>query len=252
VLDASYGAYVVSGARSGKSKSASERDHNDVVATIREFVNGETADVRLSAKNASTAISIVQTFADAASSIAVRLAKMEELAKKASSPDYSSAQIDDMQKEFKNLAKEINEIVKSTEYDFNKLFTTEGKAISISIGEGSKIDIFAKDLSFDSTGLDLTKEPVDALSNVKKAIKDLSEYGGYLNRKSALVEKLTAVVESEIESAAGVKVDEFTLKDALETDAYTVSRIIENSSDAHETQANMEPSIVLQLLKDSD
>jgi flagellin-like hook-associated protein FlgL len=252
VLDASYGAYVVNGAHSGQSKSSSGRDHNDVVATIREFVNGETADIRLSAKNASTAISIVQTFTDAASSIALKLAQMEGLAKKASSPDYSGAQIDDMQKEFRGLAKEINWIVKSTVYGFNKLFTTEGKAISISIGEGSKVDIFAKDLSFDSTGLDLTKKPKDALSNVKKAIKDLSEYRGYLSRKASLMEKLTAVVESEIESAAGVKVDEFTLKDAFETNADTVSRIIENSSEAHETQANVEPSIVLQLLKDGD
>lgn len=52
VLDASYGAYVVSGARSGQSKSASGRDHNDVVATIREFVNGETAVDELTLKEA--------------------------------------------------------------------------------------------------------------------------------------------------------------------------------------------------------
>lgn len=252
VLDASYGAYVVNGARSGQSKSSNGRNHNDVVATIREFVNGETADIRLSAKNASTAISIVQTFSDAAGSIAVKLAKMEELAKKASGTDYTSAQIDDMQKEFKSLAKEVNGIVKSTEYDFNNLFTAGGKAISISISDGSKVDIFAKDLSFDYSELDLTAGPTTALSEVKNAIKELSEYRGYLNSKETLVEKLTAVIESEVESAAGVQLDEFTLKEALEINADTASRLTQNSSDALETQANVEPSVVLQLLKDVD
>jgi len=252
VLDASYGAYVVSGARSGQSKSSTGRNHDDVVATIRGLVNGETADIRLSARDASTAISILQTFSEAASNIAAILAKMEGLAKKASSLDYSSAQIDDMQNEFKSLAKEINGIAESAEYDFNNLFTSGGKAISISIGDGSKVDIFAKDLSFDYSELDLTSGPTAALSEVKNAIKELSEYRAYLNGKETLMEKLTAMIESEIESAAGVELDEFMLNGALETNADTASQLVQDSSDALESQANVEPSIVLQLLKDSD
>ncbi len=252
VLDTSYGAYVVNGARSGHRNSATSPNHDDVVATIRELVNGKTADIRLSAKNASTAVSVVQTFADAAGSIAVKLAKMEGLAKKASSPDYSSTQIGDMQKEFKSLAKEINGIVKSTEYEFNKLFTAGGKAISISIGAGSKVDIFAGDLSFDAAGLDLAVKPKAALSNVQKAIKEVSEYRGYLNREAALVEKLTAIIESETESAMGVELDDFTPEVALETDVGTVKQLAKYSSSALDAQANVEPSVALQLLKDGD
>jgi flagellin-like hook-associated protein FlgL len=250
VLDASYGAYVVSGSRSGQSKSANGRNHNDVVATIRELVNGETVDIRLSAREASTAISIVQTFSGSASSIAAILDKMEGLATKASGTDYTSAQIDDMQKEFESLAIAINGIAKSTEHDFNNLFTAGGKAISISIGDSSKVDIFTKDLSFEYSELDLTSGPKTALSEVKNAIKELSEYRGYLNSKETLVEKLTAMIELEIESAAGVRLDEFTLKEALETNADTASRVLQNSSNAVETQGNVEPSIVLHLLKD--
>ncbi len=252
VLDASYGAYVVSGAHSGHSNSQAARSHNDVVATIRELVKGNTADVRLSARDASTAISIVQTFAGAADTIAGKLAQMEGLAKKASSPDYSRVQVEEMQKEFKSLAKEINEIVKSTEYESNKLFTASGQAISISIGEDSKVDIFAQDFSFDAAGLDLTAEPKAALSIIKKAIKELSEYRGYLNKEAALVEELTAIIESEIESAMGVELDGFTPEAAMETDVRTASGLLQFSSSALDGQANVEPSIALQLLKDSD
>jgi flagellin-like hook-associated protein FlgL len=252
VLDASYAAYVVNGSRSGHSNSATSQGHDDVVATIRELVNGKTADIRLSAKNASTVVSVVQTFAGAAESIAIKLAEIESLAKKASGMDYSSTQVDDMQKEFKRLAKEINGIIKSTESEFNNLFTSTGKAISISIGDGSKVDIFARDLSFDATGLDLAANPKAALSNVKKAIKELSEYRGYLNKEAALVEELTAIIESETESAMGVELDDFTSEVALETDISTARQLSQNSSNALDAQANTVPSVVLQLLRDGE
>jgi len=249
VLATSFGAYVVDGSRSGHRNSATSQNHDAVVATIRELVNGKTADVRLSARDASTAVSLVQTFAGAAGSIAGKLAEMESLAKKASSPDYSSTQIGDMQKEFKSLVKEINGIVKSTEYAFNKLFTAGGESISISIGDNLRVDLFAQDLSFDATGLDLTANPNAVLSDVQKAIKEIGEYRGYLNKEAALVENITAIIESETESAMGVELDDFTPEIALETDVGTVKQLAMYSSDAIETQANVDSSVALNLLK---
>lgn len=222
------------------------------MATIRELLNGNIADVRLSAREASTAVSIIQIFANAADGIAVKLAKMEELAKKASSPDYSQVQIEAMQTELQDLAKEINDIVKSTEYNFNKPFTAAGQAISIPIGDGSSVDIFARDFSFNSQGLDLTADPKSALSSIKKAITNLNEYKQYLNRQVARVEDATAIIESELESATGVGLDDFTLDFAIETAVHIASRLSKDSSSAFDTQANTEPSIALQLLKDRD
>ncbi len=96
------------------------------MATIRELLNGNIADVRLSAREVSTAVSIIQIFANAVDSIAAKLAGMEELAKKASSPDYSQVQVEAMQTELKDLATEINNVVKDTEYNYNKVFTAAG------------------------------------------------------------------------------------------------------------------------------
>jgi len=222
------------------------------VATIRELLNGNIADVRLSAREASTAVSIIQIFANAVDSIAAKLARMEELAKKASSPDYSQVQVEAMQTELKDLATEINEIVKSTEYDFNKPFTAAGQAISIPIGDGSNIDIFAKDFSFNAQGLDLTIEPKTVSSNIKKAITNLNEYKHYLNRQVARVEDATAIIESELESAMGIELDNFTPEVAIETSVYIASQVSQDSPIALDMQANTEPSIALQLLKDGD
>ncbi len=222
------------------------------MATIRELLNGNIADVRLSAREASTAISIIQTFANAADGIAAKLARMEELAKKASSPDYSRVQIEAMQKEFKSLAKGINEIVQGIEYNYNKIFTANGKSISIPIGDGSRVDIFARDFSFNSQGLDLTTDQKSALSNIKKAVTNLNEYKQYLNRQVARVEDATATIESELENAMGVGLDDFTLVFAIETAVHIASQLSQDSSSALDMQANTEPSISLQLLKDRD
>ncbi|MFB0556221.1 MAG: flagellin [Phycisphaerae bacterium] len=249
MLDVSYGAYVVKGAYSGNSSPTGAPKHNDAVATVRELLNGNIADVRLSAREANTAISIIQTFANAADGIAAKLAKMEELAKKASSPDYSRVEIEAMQKEFKILAKEINETVKSTEYDFNKIFTSAGESISIPIGDGSSVDIFARDFSFNSQGLDLTTDPKSALSNIKKAITNLNEYKQYLNRQVSRVEDATAIIESELESAMGIELDDFTPEVAIETAVHIASQLSQDSSTAFGTQANVTADEALQLLK---
>ena len=222
------------------------------MATIRELLNGNIADVRLSAREASTAVSIIQIFANAVDSIAVKLARMEELAEKASSPDYSQVQVEAMQTELQALATEINDVVKSTEYDFNKPFTAAGQAISIPIGDGSRTDIFAKDFSFNAQGLDLTADSKSALSNIKKAITNLNEYKQYLNRQVARVENATTIIESELESAMGVGLDDFTPDLAIETAVHIASELSQDSSTALDMQANTEPSIALQLLKGRD
>jgi len=251
VLDVSYGAYVVSGAYSRAGNSTEAPRHNEAVAIIRELLGGNTADVRLSAGEASTAISIVQTFTNVADTIALTLAKMHELAKKASSPDYSQVQVEEMQKEFEGLAAEINEIVEETEYNFNKLFTADGKSITIPIGDGSKIDIFARDFSFDAEGLNLTTSPESALSEIKKASENLNEYREYLSKQAARVEEATAIIEAEIEGAMGVDLDDFRTELAGQTASYVASLILENMSTILDAQANVEPSRALHLLKDS-
>ncbi|MFZ2145973.1 MAG: hypothetical protein WAV28_02040 [Sedimentisphaerales bacterium] len=249
VLDVSYGAYVVNGAYSGNSNPTGAPNHNDAVAIIREMLKGNIADVRQSAREASSAISIIQIFASAADSIAAKLTTMEELAKKAASPDYSRVKVEEMQKEFKNLAQEINKIVKGTEYNYNKIFTEGGESISVPIGDGSRIDIFARDFSFNAQGLDLISDPKSALSNIKKAITNLNEYDEYLSRQSARVEDATATIESEVESAMGVEMDDFTAEIAIETASYTANSLSEDKSTSLYAQANIATEEALQLLK---
>lgn len=256
VLDVSYGAYVVDGAYHGVGASGSNStpapSHDEAVALIRELLDGDVASVRQSAGEASTAVSTIQYLADAVDTIAAKLSVMQELAKKAHSHDYSQVQLEDMQEQFKDFAARINQTTESTEYNYNKLFTFAGKAVSIYIGDGSKVDIFARDFSFNAQGLDITADPEAASSKIKGALANIGEYRDYLSRQAARAERATAVMESEIEGAMGVDFSDFTPELAVERTSNTANLLSKDTAGSLDTQANVTPRRALQLMKRSE
>ncbi len=256
VLDAAYGAYVVNGAYRGAgntdSSSTQAPDRDQAVAVVREMLVGDTAAVRRSARDASTAVSTLQIFTDAIEIIAGKLAKMQELAKKAPSGDYSQVQVEEMQTQFQNLANEINQTVNSTEYKFNKPFSGSGKTFSIPIGNGSKIDIFARDFRFDAKDLNIETDPQNALSTVNDAITNIDEFKTYLDRQAARLGDITAVIESEIQGAMGVNMKDFQPEFAAPMADYAASLIVQDEQTSLNTQANLTSDKILKLLKDSD
>jgi hypothetical protein len=78
VLDVAYGAYVVSGAYSVANGSTASPDRGAAVAIIQELLRGNFADIYQGARDASTAVSIVQTFLGPVDSIGEKLGTMEE------------------------------------------------------------------------------------------------------------------------------------------------------------------------------
>jgi len=256
VLDVAYGAYVVNGAYSGAGNTNSNPtkapNRDQAVALIRELLAGDTAAVRRSARDASTAISTVQIFTDAVETISGKQAKMSALANKALAPDNSQTQVEEMQKQFQNLAKEINQTVNSTEYKFNKPFSGSGKTLSVATGNGSKIDIFARDFRFDAKDLNLAADPQKALSMVDEAITSTNEYKTYLDRQAAHLRDITAAIESDIQGAMGVDMKDFQPELAMPMAEKAASLISQDKQTSLNAQANLTHEEILKLLNDND
>jgi flagellin len=253
VLDVTYGSYVVNGAYGGVNNSNGSSTqapvHNQVVADIRELLTGDTAAIRWSDGDASTAVSTIQILTDSIETLSEKLVKMLELAKNASNPGYSQGQIKDLKTHLQDLAKEINQIVNSTEYNFNKPFTADGKTLSIPIGNNSKIDIFAKDFSFDAQDLNITTDPQNALSTIEEAITNINEYKTYLDRQEARLGDITAAIESEIQAAMGVDLKDFQPELAAPMADYAASLVSQSKQTSLKTQANFTPDEILKLLE---
>ena len=256
VLDAAYGAYVVNGAYGGFVTSGPDTtqrpDRDQAIATIRELLAGDTAAVRRSAGEASTAVSTIQIFKNAIDTIADKLAKMSELAKKSLDPDSSQGRIEQMQKQFRDLVEEINQTAKGTEYQFNKPFSGSGKTLSIPAGNGSKIDIFARDFRIDAEGLNIATEPKKALSTIKEAISDVAEYKTYLDRQTARLIDITTTIESDIRSAMGVDMKDFQPELAAPMAENAAGMISTDRQTSLDAQANLSPGKIMKLLDDSN
>ncbi|MFQ6034593.1 MAG: hypothetical protein ACE5NM_01945 [Sedimentisphaerales bacterium] len=220
------------------------------VAVIREYLLGNIADVRLSAKEANAAISVVQTFDHAATTIRDKLVAMEELAEKVVHGHYTNTDKASLQKQIQKWAKKINSIVNNTKYDGNKLFTSEGQTIVRSIGNGRYIRLFAKDFTFNVENVDLVTNANTALKTIKRARKGASEYTDYLKSQNELLQDAMATIEQKMASAAGIEWSDFETKIMQQFIKNLSANISNDMAISTEMQANITSDQALQLLKD--
>ena len=247
VVDVSNNAYVVNARSSGINSSTGAPDNDQAVATLKELSNGNISTIRQSIQDASTSVGIAQQLEKSLTEVSTRLDQMKELAKKASSSDTSVNQAEGLQKQFNELVGQSNKIAENTEQDFNKIFTSEGESISIPIGDGSKIDITAKDLTFDGEGLDLVKDADGAVSAVAKAITELGSYEKDFDRKVSALYEASKTIEQKLASAMGIDSDDYKSITSGEFQQF-LSEVAEESSETLNAQANVEPELALKLL----
>jgi len=231
------------------------QDDDREVAIIREFIRGNVAGVRLSAHEANADTSMVQMFVDAADAIHNELILMEQLAEQAANGYNTSADIASMQKQLEVLAQDINSIAGSTEYEGNKLFTSEGrtitKVIMRSVGSARNISLFAKDLSLDVSNLDLTTDAEGALAVIKNAIEQAGECSMYLTSQNQLLQDSMAVIEEQMASAAGVNTGEFGARIIREMMGYLSAAIQDEPYISSQGQSNITGDEALYLLRDN-
>jgi flagellin-like hook-associated protein FlgL len=229
------------------------KDDDREIAIIREFIQGNVADGRLSALEANSDASMVQMFVDAAESIHSKLTLMEQLAEKAANGHYTSTDKNSMQKIFELLGNDVNSIVNSTEYDDNKLFTSEGetitKVIMRDVGSVSTINLFAKDLSVDMTNMDLTTEAEGAQAMIRDAIKQASEVVTHLNSQNQLLHDAMAVIEDMVSSTSGINTGTFGYKITKKIMSYLTAAIQDDPYISSQMQSNITAKEALYLLK---
>jgi len=252
LLKVTFGAQVILGAYSEITTEENPTEpHNDQPELIVQYLlSGRIADDWQNESYANEAISAVQMFANEASVIKDKYARMLELAEKANKGKGSPKKREQMQEEFEQLAEEINNIVDSTEYNRNKLFSDRGTTISISIGNSSSIDVVARDLSIDIEGLDLTTDPERALATIQRKFSESDYYSGYLEDQVGRLQGAIKLIEFERYNDLGIKPEEFNTELAKQVAAYASIKTLEELSALFDAQANVEPDRALELLKD--
>lgn len=220
------------------------------VSVIQYLLEGKVSENHQNESYANEVISVTQGLSETASTIKDKFARMKELAEQAASGEYSAEEVEEMQTEFEQLIEEINDLVNNTEQNNNKIFSSEGTAISISIGNNSTINIFAMDLSIDGEGLDLTADPEGALTAIQSKVSQSSYYSGYLGDQLDNLEEMVNYIEFEKYNDIGVDAESFDMELAEEVAGVAASATLEELTGLFNAQSNVEPGKALQLLEE--
>jgi flagellin-like hook-associated protein FlgL len=226
-------------------------DNDSDVAKIREFLQGNVSDVRLSAQNANATTLMSQMFVDSAATIRNKLIQMEQVATKAANGYYTDTDKASTQQQFEQAAKDINDIVDATKYDNNKLFTANGQTISQPLGNGQAIHFFARDLSVDTTNMDLATDPKAAQAAIRTALKEANKYVGYLSSQNTRLQDSMARIENRMAGATGIEQGDFGIKNAYRITSNLATKIQNKPHISSQIQANITANEALHLLRDN-
>lgn len=217
---------------------------------IQHPLRGEIANIQQSIQETGLAISSVQKLRESLDGVKGALSQMREYLKEIASGNYSQEEKDKLWGEVRSVIQEYNDMVANIEHNSNKVFTTDGGSISISVGDGETMSIVAKDLRFDVEDLNLFGNSKSMAEKVKEAMEAIIGFDGFLLGVSQRIEKVTTHVQFELGAILDVVENIKEHNRNSELGIYSLSRVLEEAYKALRGQANIEPEAALQLLLD--
>lgn len=218
-------------------------------------MNTELTGLGRASENTQDALSFVRTADDILGNVSTITNRMTELATQAGDGVYNADQRTAMQDEYNQLAKEIDRIGKSSNFNGNKLF--DGSTYTMQTGENAgdsrKItmgELSATALGLDGVDLTSTDGASKALESIKKASDNISSQRGTLgameNGLQHTYNNLTNRYENLYESVARI-MDADIAKEMMN---FAKSNVLTQTSMAMMGQArNMMQYNVTQLLR---
>jgi flagellin len=235
--------------KSAKSTASGRKaDNRGAHAIIAGQLRADVAVNQQGVRNANDGISMLQTFDAAAGTISSNLTKMAKLAMQAGTGTFSSRQKSIMEAEFNELGAEISRAADNTRFNGNNLSGGDGVVVSVALGTGTDIDIESADLTFDTSGLDLSADADSAMKAVEDRTEQVNKYRGYLGAKMNRLSAAVGVMETGIENAIAVESNISDTDTAREAAGHATSRIRAESALAMQAHMNAIRGTIAEVL----
>ncbi|MCE4554849.1 flagellin [Roseateles cellulosilyticus] len=238
---------------------------------IAERMNAQVRGSQVAIRNANDGISLAQTAEGALSKVGDALQRMRELAVQSRNATNTSADKDSLDKEFGELAKEIQRVLAGTTFNGKAVLATESGTQTFQVGANTtandRIDIVTSNMTTtteittvagsDNTGtgravIDNTADgaSIDAvISNIDTALDKVNgeraTLGASQNRFDAVISNLQVAVENQSASRSRIMDADF----AQETANLSRAQILQQAGNTMVAQANQLPQQVLALLR---
>lgn len=239
---------------------------------IAERMNAQVRGSQVAIRNANDGISLAQTAEGALSKVGDALQRMRELAVQSRNATNTSADKDSLDKEFGELAKEIQRVLGGTTFNGRAILATSAAGtqtfqVGANVTSNDRIDVATTDMTtateittvagtdntgagravIDNTASGTTIDTV--ISNIDTAINKVSSeratLGAAQNRFDQVISNLQISVENQ--SAAKSRITDADF--AAETANLSRANILQQAGNAMIAQANQIPSQVLSLLR---
>jgi len=238
---------------------------------ISERMTAQVRGMNVAIRNANDGISLVQTAEGALSKVGESLQRMRELAVQSRNSTNSSSDKESLDKEFGELAKEIQRVIGGTTFNGQNVIGSNAGTLTIQVGANTKsddnIDLVTTNMGAaaeitsvagtDNTGNSRASIGSAAnstavglvIDNIDKAIDFVNSQratlGASQNRFDAVISNLQVSVENQ--SAARSRITDADF--ASETANLSRSQILQQAGNAMVAQANQLPQQVLSLLR---
>jgi flagellin len=243
---------------------------------IAERMNAQVRGMNVAVRNANDGISLSQTAEGALAKVGDSLQRMRELAVQARNATNSESDKDSLNKEYQELASEINRVIGGTTFNGQQILANVG-SLTFQIGANTtandSITINTTDMSADpsivavttasiGSGVDAgttrtnAKPAVSDATGMAKVIDDIDDaidnindtraaYGATQSRFDAVISNLQQAVENQAAARSRIMDADF----AQETANMSRAQILQQAGTAMVAQANQLPQQVLQLLQ---
>ena len=238
---------------------------------IAERMTAQVRGMNVAARNANDGISLAQTAEGALGKVSDSLQRMRELAVQSANATNSNSDKDSLDKEFGELAKEIQRVVGGTAFNGKNVLGSNAGTLDFQVGANTTsndlISITTTDMTSDSTitavaGTDNQgsgRATIDSAANagtirsvigfIDTALDTVNSQratlGASQSRFDAAVSNLHISVENQSAARSRIMDTDF----AAETANLSRAQILQQAGNAMVAQANQLPNQVLQLLR---
>ena len=238
---------------------------------IAERMNAPVRGMNVASRNANDGISMAQTAEGSLGQVGDALQRMRELAVQSRNASNSNADKDSLDKEFGQLANEIQRVLGGTTFNGKHILGSEAGTLAFQVGANTTnndtIDLTTSNMTTDSTittvaGTDNSgtgRAKIDStassttigsvIDNIDAAINTVNTQratmGASQSRFTAVINSLQVSVENQSAARSRIMDADF----AAETANMSRSNILQQAGNAMIAQANQLPQQVLTLLR---
>ena len=225
---------------------------------IASRMETQVRGMNVAARNASDAISLVQTAEGAIGKVSDMLQRMRELSVQAANATNNTGDRGNLDSEFQQLSQEVTRTIANTRFNGSAILAGDAGTSSYQVGANStdQVAVVTTQLNNASQITNVTGGGITTVGAASTAMANIDDaltlvntqramYGAVQNRFEAMIQVLQ--VNSENTSAAKGRIMDSDF--AQETANLSRSQILQQAASAMVAQANAMPQQVLQLLR---